>query len=463
VKRVIIHSDINNCYASIERQLNPSLAGKPIAVCGAAEERHGIVLAKSYEAKAFGVQTGEAIWQAKNKCHNLIIVSPHYDKYVQYSRLAHEIYKKYTPLIEPYGLDECWLDVSGSVELFGSGEEIAAEIHRRFKEELGLTVSCGVASNKIFAKLGSDMKKPDATTVIPEEGFQELVWPLPVSDLWGVGRQTTKKLDSYCINTIGALAKTNLQFLQERFGVAGTQLWLYANGRDTSRVARYGYIAPIKSIGHGATTAKDMESDEEVWRTILDLTQEIGYKLKKNHLAARGIQINVRDKNLFGCQYQMKLEYMTQSTLFLAQAAKLLFFKKHRFTTPLRSITVRAIDLVPEDTPQQLNLFAGYAAANKSKQQNYFLKTQAFTSLIIWRRQSRANYIRRGESCQNKLSNSSMAVCWYNTNQSGFAQLWMICIRLIVRGFKECGIVFLRPVWFIRDFFNISPAWRNFS
>lgn len=291
VKRVIIHSDINNCYASIERQLNPSLVGKPIAVCGAAEERHGIVLAKSYEAKAFGVQTGEAIWQAKNKCHNLIIVSPHYDKYVQYSRLAHEIYKKYTPLIEPYGLDECWLDVSGSVELFGSGEEIAAEIHRRFKEELGLTVSCGVASNKIFAKLGSDMKKPDATTVIPEEGFQELVWPLPVSDLWGVGRQTTKKLDSYCINTIGALAKTNLQFLQERFGVAGTQLWLYANGRDTSRVARYGYIAPIKSIGHGATTAKDMESDEEVWRTILDLTQEIGYKLKKNHLAARGIQL----------------------------------------------------------------------------------------------------------------------------------------------------------------------------
>ena len=360
VKRVIIHSDINNCYASIERQLNPSLVGKPIAVCGAAEERHGIVLAKSYEAKAFGVQTGEAIWQAKNKCHNLIIVSPHYDKYVQYSRLAHEIYKKYTPLIEPYGLDECWLDVSGSVNLFGSGEEIAAEIHRRFKEELGLTVSCGVASNKIFAKLGSDMKKPDATTVIPEEGFQELVWPLPVSDLWGVGRQTTKKLDSYCINTIGALAKTNLQFLQERFGVAGTQLWLYANGRDTSRVARYGYIAPIKSIGHGATTAKDMESDEEVWRTILDLTQEIGYKLKKNHLAARGIQINVRDKNLFSCQYQMKLEYMTQSTLFLAQAAKLLFFKKHRFTTPLRSITVRAIDLVPEDTPQQLNLFAGY-------------------------------------------------------------------------------------------------------
>lgn len=291
VKRVIIHSDINNCYASIERQLNPSLVGKPIAVCGAAEERHGIVLAKSYEAKAFGVQTGEAIWQAKNKCHNLIIVSPHYDKYVQYSRLAHEIYKKYTPLIEPYGLDECWLDVSGSVELFESGEEIAAEIHRRFKEELGLTVSCGVASNKIFAKLGSDMKKPDATTVIPEEGFQELVWPLPVSDLWGVGRQTTKKLDSYCINTIGALAKTNLQFLQERFGVVGTQLWLYANGRDTSRVARYGYIAPIKSIGHGATTAKDMESDEEVWRTILDLTQEIGYKLKKNHLAARGIQL----------------------------------------------------------------------------------------------------------------------------------------------------------------------------
>ena len=175
MKRVIIHSDINNCYASIERQLNPSLVGKPIAVCGAAEERHGIVLAKSYEAKAFGVQTGEAIWQAKNKCHNLIIVSPHYDKYVQYSRLAHEIYKKYTPLIEPYGLDECWLDVSGSVELFGSGEEIAAEIHRRFKEELGLTVSCGVASNKIFAKLGSDMKKPDATTVIPEGGFQELV------------------------------------------------------------------------------------------------------------------------------------------------------------------------------------------------------------------------------------------------------------------------------------------------
>ena len=232
--RNILHSDMNNFYASVECMLNPSLKGKPVAVCGSVEERHGIVLAKNYPAKAYGVQTGEAVWQAQQKCTGLVIVSPHFDEYIKYSKLAREVYGHYTNQVEPYGMDECWLDIS---EYNGKNPEaVAYEIKETMKEELGLTVSVGVSYNKIFAKLGSDMKKPDAVTVIPKESFKEKIWRLPASDLLFVGRATKRTLDRFCIRTIGDLANTAPEFLKSHFGIHGLKLWQYANGLDNSPV-----------------------------------------------------------------------------------------------------------------------------------------------------------------------------------------------------------------------------------
>jgi len=216
VKRSILHCDMNNFYASVECMLNPSLKEFPIAVCGSQEERHGIVLAKNYKAKAFNVQTGDVIWEAKKKCPTLVVVPPHYEEYIKYSKLAREIYSRYTDQVEPYGMDECWLDISGTEQIFGTAEEVANEIRETVKFELGLTISVGVSYNKIFAKLGSDMKKPDAVTVIANESFKDIVWPLPAEELLGVGRATKRKLNDYGIKTIGDLANFNVDILQSR-------------------------------------------------------------------------------------------------------------------------------------------------------------------------------------------------------------------------------------------------------
>ena len=221
--RKILHSDMNNFYASVECMLNPSLKGKPVAVCGSVEERHGIVLAKNYPAKAFGVQTGDAVWQAKEKCRDIIIVPPHYDEYIKYSKLAREVYNRYTNQVEPYGMDECWLDISGYNSR--DPETVAFEIKETMKEELGLTVSVGVSYNKIFAKLGSDMKKPDAVTVILKDSFREKIWSLPASELLFVGRSTERFLNRFCIRTIGDLANTNPDFLKSHMCVNGIKLW----------------------------------------------------------------------------------------------------------------------------------------------------------------------------------------------------------------------------------------------
>mgnify|MGYP003419067824 CR=1 FL=1 len=232
--RSILHCDMNNFYASVECMLDPALKKYPIAVCGSVEERHGIVLAKNYKAKAFDVKTGDAVWQAKQKCKDLVVVPPHYEEYIKYSKLARSVYERYTDQVEPYGMDECWLDISGTESLFGSPEKVANEIRETMKFELGLTISVGVSFNKIFAKLGSDMKKPDAVTVIPKDTFREKIWGLPAADLLGVGRATQRVLDSYCIRTIGDLANTDPEFLRRRLGKNGVVLWNYANGNDLS-------------------------------------------------------------------------------------------------------------------------------------------------------------------------------------------------------------------------------------
>lgn len=242
MQRVILHCDMNNFYASVECMLNPELKNKPVAVCGSVEERHGIVLAKNYAAKAFGVSTGEAIWQAKQKCQDLVIVEPHYEQYIKFSKLAREIYGRYTDQIEPYGMDECWLDVTGS-GCMGTGFEIADEIRRTVKFELGLTISAGVSFNKIFAKLGSDMKKPDAITCIEADSFREKIWCLPAADLLGVGRATEKVLSGYGIHTIGELAATSDDFLKCRLGKNGLAIKKYAMGWMIHRLC-----VPIMSL-----------------------------------------------------------------------------------------------------------------------------------------------------------------------------------------------------------------------
>jgi DNA polymerase-4 len=345
---------------------NPELRGKPIAVCGSREERHGIVLAKSELAKKFGVKTGEAIWQAKLKCKNLIIIEPHYDKYIKYSRMAREIYKRYTDLIEPFGIDECWLDVSGSLHLFDSGYNLAYKIKEEIKNEIGITVSIGVSYNKIFAKLGSDMKKPDAITCIRSDDFKEKIWNLPASDILGVGYATEKKLSRYEINTIGKIAVCPSNFLISLFGKNGYALWAAANGLDTSEVHPNDEYVPIKSIGHGMTALADLENNDDVKHMLMELSQDVAKRLRENHLSARRLQISVRDNQLISKEYQTTLDLPTQSFKELSDCAYKLFYRSYKWQNKIRSMTVRAINLIPEGLPYQTNLFTNVEKLEKT-------------------------------------------------------------------------------------------------
>lgn len=356
--RQILHCDMNNFYASVECLHNPELRGKPVAVCGSVEERRGIVLAKNYCAKGYGVKTGEAVWQAKQKCRDLIIQPPHYDLYMKYSRLARAIYDRYTDQIESMGADECWLDITGSLcYLNKTPYETAYEIKETIKEELGLTVSIGVSFNKIFAKLGSDMKKPDAITVIEEETFRETIWCLPVSDMLGVGHATQKKLSEMAVRTIGDLAKIPSEFLTSKFGVTGNMLWMFANGRDTAPVADSGFSIPVKSVGHGSNALTDLINSDEVWPFMLSLTQDIGHRLRVCEKFAVGVAVYARDNKLFGKEYQKKFTVPTQSPFVLASEAFSLFERKHTWSNPLRSVAVRAIYLTDDGKPCQLSIF----------------------------------------------------------------------------------------------------------
>ena len=365
MERVILHSDLNACYASIECMLDPSLRDKPVAVAGNVEDRHGIILAKSQQAKECGVKTGEAIWQARLKCPDLVLVPPHYDEYIKYSYMVRDIYRRYTDLIEPFGLDEAWLDVGGSQRIFGNGKEIAESIRETVKYELGLTVSIGVSFNKVFAKLGSDLKKPDAVTVITKDDFKEKLWNLPACEMLGVGRATFSKLNSYGIHTIGELAACDMEWMTSHFGKCGTELWIFANGLDTSRVKPDGYRTPIKSVGHGITCSADLVDVTEVWRVFLSLSQDVHRRLTEYKLKACGVQITVKDCNLFCRQFQKKLSIPTRSASELAVAAIELFTKNYNWKYDVRAVTVRAIDLIDSDSPSQLDLFSDMSRHEK--------------------------------------------------------------------------------------------------
>lgn len=347
-----------NCfYASVEMMLDPSLRGKAVAVCGSTENRHGIVLAKSELAKKAGVKTGMVNWEARQRCPDLIMVKPQYEQYLKYSELARNIYQRYTDQVEPYGMDECWLDVGGSRSVCGSGMEIAESIRRTVKEELGLTVSIGVSFNKMFAKLGSDMKKPDAITEIRKAEFKEKIWPLPASDLLFVGRATTAKLEQYGITTIGCIANADPQFLKRLLGVNGLGLWRSAAGLDDTPVMHKDFVSPIKSVGHGITCTADLENEDEVWKVMLELSQDIGHRLRIHKLKASGVQISIRSNDLGFRQYQASLTLATQSPSVIAHKAIQIFRYNYRWIMPVRAVTVRAIKLRPKNEPEQIDLF----------------------------------------------------------------------------------------------------------
>ena len=356
--RTILHSDMNNCYASIERKLDPSLVGKRLVVCGSVEDRHSIVLAKSYEAKAFGVKTGDSLYEAKMKCPDLVAVRPHYDEYLKFSKLAHKIYYSYTNQVEPFGLDECWLDVTGSEKLFGSGEKIAHDIKERIKKELGITVSIGVSYNKIFAKLGSDLKKPDAVTLIPKEHFKEIVWPLDTDKIIGIGNKTKKKLMYMNINTLGELAKTDVNLLKRKLGLRGLYLWQYANGYDTSEVCDYYHHDKIKSISRGVTTKADLNSYYEVKKIFEELAIDVSKKLIEENLKAGGVRISIRDKNLETLSFQKVFTETSISALRLNDKAMELFEERYDFKEGIRSLTISAINLTRNTKSEQISLFA---------------------------------------------------------------------------------------------------------
>ncbi len=357
MSRTILHSDMNCFYASVEMLHHPEFSGKPLAVGGDPEARHGIVLTANYIAKKAGVKTGMALWQAKQVCPEIIFVPPRMDLYLRFSRMAQEIYSEYTDLREPFGIDESWLDVSASTSIKGDGMKIAQEISNRIKNELGVTVSIGVSWNKIFAKLGSDYKKPDGITAFTKENYKNIVWNLPAGDLLMVGRSTEKTLRKLGIRTIGELAGTEPSILETYLGKMGLILYDFANGWDEAPVCTEGYKAPIKSIGNSTTTPRDLISDLDVKIILMALAESVGARLRENGFQCRTVEVSIRDNGLYHFTRQCKLNRASNVTEEIAKAAFELFQKNYNWEHPIRSLGVRGCDLVSEEMPYQLDLF----------------------------------------------------------------------------------------------------------
>lgn len=357
--RTILHCDLNNCFASMEAVIDPSLKGRAIAVCGDPSERRGIVLAKSEEAKRYGVATGDPLWLARQKCRHILFVPPHFEIYEQYAREIRKYYESFTPYVETFGIDECWLDVSGDLtRLRRSGLELAHDIRCGVKAHFGLTVSVGVSFNKIFAKLASDLKKPDAVTQIPSVHFMDQIGHLPACALLGVGRSTTARLRRCGITSIGQLAQCKPQFLQNLFGKSGLKLWEYANGLDQSEVLRPCDCAERKSLGRGTTLKKDIHNVAQAWPVFLFLAEQISQGLKSEGLAMTAIQITVRDNQLAYHQFQGQISQPLETGQSIALQAQMLFSQNYLWSHPVRSLTIRAIGLISNTAPRQLELFA---------------------------------------------------------------------------------------------------------
>ena len=353
--RTILHCDCNSFFASVECALNPALKNVPMAVGGNTENRHGIILAKNELAKKFNIKTAEAVWQAKAKCPELVIVPPHHDAYSAYSREVNKIYEKYTDRVEKFGIDESWLDVTGSLRLFGSGQEIADKIRCEVKEKLGITISVGVSFNKIFAKLGSDYKKPDATTVITKENFKSIVFPLPIEDLLYVGRSSKMALECAGIKTIGDIAGTNKEVLKLLLGKQGENLFEFANGNGDDYVELAGAYDMPKSVGNGMTFKRDIETMDDLKKGLLALSDCITFRMKKKELLCCGISISVKDTNFKTVSKQKNLNLPTSSPQIIYNEATSLVSLIWNGKRPLRSLTVTGFDIIPETDLSQMS------------------------------------------------------------------------------------------------------------
>ena len=364
MERTILHCDLNNFFASVSLLYNQTLINEPVAVAGSVQERHGIILAKNEIAKKFGVKTAEPIWKAKQKCANLCILPPMYDKYEEFSIRARQIYHRYTDMVEPFGMDECWLDVTGSNLLFGDGQTIAQKIMRDIKNELGITASVGVSFNKSFAKLGSDMKKPEGLTVISKENFKEKIYNLPISDLLFVGNSTANKLCSRGIFSIGDITLASDDMLDKILGKNGIMLKRSAMGLDDSPVITPKSSDRPKSVGRSRTLSEDFESEEEVFRELLFYGEEIAENLREKEIYATGVTLIVRDTDLKTNEYAVRIDSGTQTGITLARVAMKLF--EQYGVLPCRSVGLRAIKLKEGDANVQLDMFSSFEDEDKN-------------------------------------------------------------------------------------------------
>ena len=369
--RIILHCDLNCFFASVELLDKPALQNVPVAVCGDPASRHGIILAKNEPAKRMGVQTAETVWQAKQKCPHLILLPPHHSLYADYSRRVNTIYGQYTDLVEPFGIDESWLDVTGSLHLFGGdARQLADDIRARLRQELRLTISVGVSFNKVFAKLGSDYKKPDATTVISRENWRDMVWPLPVGDLLFVGRAARRTLSQFGVETIGQLAACKPELLEQLMGKAGLQLYRYANGLDDAPVRPQHEQEPVKSVGNSTTFPENLTRWEQVRGGLQMLCDSVAARLRQQGLYCGGVAVGIRDAQFRTVSRQMRLPGPTHLMRDIYGAALELTGRIWKAPNPVRLLSVTALYITDSaDSYQQLDLLAGDATARDRRQE----------------------------------------------------------------------------------------------
>ena len=370
-ERVILHCDLNSFFASVELLDKPTLRDVPVAVCGDPKSRHGIILAKNEPAKKMGVKTAETLWQAQKKCPALVLLPPHHRLYEEYSRRVNEIYDRFTDLVEPFGIDESWLDVTGSLHLFGGdGKALADRIRATIREETGLTVSVGVSFNKVFAKLGSDMKKPDATTVIPVEGWQSMVWPLPLGDMLFAGHTATETLRKYGVETVGQLAACDPALPEQLLGKMGLQLWQYANGMDKSPVKPRHAAEPVKSVGNGTTFPQNLVRWEQLRAGLLPLCDSVATRLRQQGLYAGGVSLSIKDASFKTVSRQIRLDAPTHLMRDIHRTAMQLAGQLWKPPTPVRAMTVTALYVTEDgDAFRQLDLLGGAAQERSQRQE----------------------------------------------------------------------------------------------
>lgn len=349
---------MNSFFASCELLERPDLRDVPMAVSGNPDNRHGIILAKNDPAKKYGVITAETIGQARKKCPDLVCVPPHHKKYALYSKEINKIYYRYTDMVEPFSIDESWLDVTASGKLFGTGREIADEIRQTVKKELGLTLSAGVSFNKIFAKMGSEYKKPDATTVISRDNFKDLLWPLPVGELFTCGKKTSEKLNLSGIRTIGDLARSDIKLIMALLGENGGQLHRYANGLDESPVAFAYERSRIKSLGHGITFRRNLESEEDIRTGVKALSDRVSARLRRHMMKAGGIKVEIKDPSFKVISRQTQLNSPTDISGDIYKTSLNIIRENWNLKDPIRLITVTAINLKDDSEPLQLDFFS---------------------------------------------------------------------------------------------------------